>query len=112
MIAEKKQPGPLHYVACYALWIALGLALGWVLGELHSTWLRISLALEVNHWVARTVRQWLWPFLGLIWLVIVFWLEHHFRTGLHAGRLLIRALRFAGVVAGLYIVVVVIRMIT
>lgn len=112
MIAEKKQPGPLSYIACYALWIALGLALGWVLSELHSTWLGVSLALEFNVWVARAVRQLSLPILGLVWLVLIFWLEHHLRTGVRAGRLIIRAARFGAVVLGLYVLVVVIRLIT
>ncbi len=113
MLAEKKQqPGPLSYVACYALWIALGLALGWVLSELHSTWLEISLALNFNAWVARAVRQLSMPILGLIWLALIFWLEYHLRTGVRIGRLIIRAARFGSVVLGLYLLVIVIRLIT
>lgn len=112
MTTTAKQPGPLNYLACYALWIILAVAFGWALSELHSTWIRVGLALEVNHWVARTVRQWLWPFLGLIWLIVVFWLEHHLRVGVQNGRMLARAARFGAVTVALYLIVLIVRFVT
>ncbi len=95
--------------ACYALWLALILGAGWVLSQVHTLLLELSLEFRLNPWVARAMRQLSLPGLGLIWLIFIFWLEYYLRSGVHQGRFTIRAIRATGVVIGAFLLIIVIR---
>mgnify|MGYP001120842481 CR=1 FL=1 len=95
--------------ACYALWLALIVGVGWTLSQAHTLLLELSLEFRLNPWAARAIRQLSLPLLGLFWLIFIFWLEHHFRVGVHQGRFAIRAIRVTGGVIGALLVIMVIR---
>lgn len=82
-----------RYVACYAIWLALTALVGYVVLQTVGTLLEVSLALRFNPWQARAVRQLSLPILGLIWLVLMLWMESYFRTAVPKRRLIARSLR-------------------
>jgi hypothetical protein len=82
-----------RYIACYVIWASLFALIGYVLFQIVGLSLDISLALGLNPWVARAMRQLPLPVLGIIWLVAIFWLEHDLRTAVARGQLLRRTLR-------------------
>jgi hypothetical protein len=82
---------PFEYVACYAAWLAL-CALGGLIVQLWlGLMLQVSMTMHANQWVAQAMRQLSLPILGLLWLILIFWLEHYLRTGLQRGLLWRRA---------------------
>lgn len=83
-----------RYVACYAIWVALSALMGVALSQAVAALIEISLALRLNPWVGRAVRQLSLPVLGVIWLALIFWLEHDLRRGVQRGDLARRAGRF------------------
>jgi hypothetical protein len=97
-----------RYAACYLIWVALCALMGLVLTQAVAALLEISLALQLNPWVGRAVRQLSLPVLGICWLVLIFWSEHALRTSVPRGDLAKRALRFAipllGVLALLWLI--------
>ncbi len=96
-------------IACYALWLALILGMGWILSQTHTLLLEVSLELRFNPWVARAVRQLSLPVLGLFWLVFLFWLEHYLRKGVQEGRFVARALRVSGATIGAGLIIIILR---
>lgn len=71
--------------------------------------LELSLEFRVNPWVARAIRQLSLPVLGLLWLIVIFWLEHYFRAGVRQGRFAIRAMCVTSGVIGAFLLIMVIR---
>lgn len=91
-MSARPTPGSrLSLALGYVALVALCVLAGWALFELHGSLLDISLALRVNAWVARFMRQVAFPILGLAWLIFVFWLEWYLRRGWQKGRLWRRA---------------------
>ncbi|GAB4109972.1 MAG: hypothetical protein Fur005_19120 [Roseiflexaceae bacterium] len=82
-----------RYLLCYAIWIGLCVLIGFVLTEIVDLLIELSLALRLNPWQGRAVRQLSLPILGVIWLGLIFWLEHDLRTNLARNRLFERARR-------------------
>lgn len=97
-----------RYVACYAIWVALCALMGVALFQAVAALLEISLALRLNPWVGRAVRQLSLPVLGIVWLALTFWSEHALRQSVPRGSLMRRALRYAipllGVLALLWLI--------
>jgi hypothetical protein len=83
----------LRYIACYAAWIGMCALAGVIAFQVVEAVPEIGLRLRANPWVARGARQLSLPVLGLAWLVLIFWLEHHLRTGVQRGKLLRRTLQ-------------------
>lgn len=110
MIESTKLKGRMSFVACYILWFVCILWIGWVAGQAHSLLLDLSLALRLNPWAARAVRQLSLPLLGLAWLICIFWLEHYFRTGSRTNRLMARTARVAVITVGAYLTLVILRL--
>ena len=82
-----------RYLACYVIWVGLCALIGYVIFQIVNLSFDISLALGLNPWVARAMRQLPLPVLGIIWLVAIFWFEHDLRTAVAKGQLLRRTLR-------------------
>jgi hypothetical protein len=92
-VSAKPAPSRGGLVAVYLIWIALTLLGGLAVAEVHTFLQGLSVALQLNPWVARAVRQLALPILGLAWLVAIFFLEHWLRVGMRKGRLWQRAAR-------------------
>lgn len=91
-MSTRSTPGSrVSLAAGYVALVALCVLAGWALFALHGSLLDISLALQLNAWVARFLRQAAFPILGLFWLIFVFWLEWYLRRGWQQGRLWRRA---------------------
>ncbi|MGB9752318.1 hypothetical protein [Roseiflexus castenholzii] len=95
---------------CSALWLALILGAGWVLSQAHTLLLELSPELRANPWVARAIRQTSLAFLGVIWLIFIFWLEHYLRTGVQQSTFSRRVVRAAGGVIGGFLIVSILRL--
>jgi hypothetical protein len=111
-MSTKPKPSQGGMVAVYVVWIGLIALSGLAVLEFHSFIQALSLALGLNPWVARAVRQLALPILGLIWLVFIFVMEHRLRTGMQKGLLWRRAGRAAVAVAGSIVVVYAIRVLS
>jgi hypothetical protein len=82
--------------------VALGLLAGIALFELHAALQEASLAVRLNPWVARAVRQLALPVLGLIWLVFIFALEPLLRNAWRTGQLWPQAGRILAAVVAVW----------
>jgi hypothetical protein len=106
MTAQQRTLRLAEWIVCYIVWIALCALGGFVLAQIVPLLLEISLALEANQWVGRAVRQLSLPIIGLIWLVLIFWSEHHLRTAIGRGRTLwVRAGRLLAAILIVYALV-------
>jgi hypothetical protein len=95
--------------AVYGVWVALTLLAGLAVIEVHTFLQGLSMALQLNPWVARAVRQLALPILGLIWLILIFWLEYWLRTGARKGVLWRRVGRVTAAIVGVIVVAYVLR---
>ncbi len=95
MSSEVKKSQLPIYVLCYVIWIALSGLLGVIVWQLNGLLVDLSLFFEANAWVGRAVRQLSFPILGLIWLGLVFWLEHVLRSAVPRHQLIQRTLRYS-----------------
>ena len=81
------------YLACYALWLALG-ALGvWLLFALRPVIFGLAIWLRLNPWQVRALDDFSLVTFGLVWLVGILLLEHSLRQGVEKHRLWRRAAR-------------------
>jgi hypothetical protein len=105
MTSESTKPDILAYLFCYLIWIGLCCLLGVAVFQLNGLMLDISLALQLNQWGGRALRQLSFPVLGIVWLVAMFWLEHYLRTGVQRQRLWQRTARIGAIVLVLFAVI-------
>jgi hypothetical protein len=108
-MSAKPAPSRGGLAAVYAAWVALTLVAGLAVAEVHTFLQGLSVALELNPWVARAVRQLALPILGVIWLIFIFWLEYWLRTSLRKGLLWHRVARVAATLVGIIVVAYVLR---
>ena len=75
------------YLVCYALW-AVTLALGMLdVVALRAGVERVYVSLGLDKWGLATASHSATIVLGLLWLVLVYWVEHAYRSGAKSGRL-------------------------
>ncbi len=110
-MSGRASPRRGEVIAVYAVWVGLILLSGITLLEVHTAVQEISLALQLNPWVARAVRQLALPVLGLIWLVFIFVTEHRLRTGLPRGTHWRRAVRAAASMLAIFVAAYALRLI-
>lgn len=104
------------YIAVYAVWVAFFVAGFWLIPQVRILLLDLAGLTPANRWILSAIDRYATLLLGLIWLVIVLYVEHYLRTAVEAGRLGRRILRvvlwFVGfalaIFAGQYVVEVVI----
>src|SRR5689334_15434583 len=109
MSTQRQLSGPVGFVAVYALWLVLCVFVGWLCVQINGMLIDISIALRLNQWVGRAVRQLSLPFLGVFWLVFIFWVEHYLRTGLTKNLLWPRTARIVIALAILSAVILGVR---
>ena len=109
MSTQWQLSGPIGFVAVYAIWLVLCVFVGWLCVQINGMLIDISIALRFNQWVGRAVRQLSLPFLGVFWLVFIFWTEHYLRTGMTKGLLWQRTIRIIIALAILAVIVLSVR---
>ncbi len=82
MNTQRQLSGPVGFVAVYAIWLVLCVFVGWLCLQIPDMLLDIILRLGFNQWIARAIHQISLAFLGIFWLIFIFWTEHYLRTGL------------------------------
>ncbi|MDZ4720370.1 MAG: hypothetical protein SH847_18095 [Roseiflexaceae bacterium] len=110
MTSQSAKPAILAYTLCYLIWIALCCLFGIAVFQLNGLMLDISLALRLNQWGGRALRQLSFPVLGVVWLIAIFWLEHYLRTAVQLRRLWQRTIRVGAMTIGLFAIIYLIHL--
>lgn len=105
MSSQSRATVIVNYVLCYVVWIALCALSGIAVAQLNGLMLDVSLALRLNQWGARALRQLSLPVLGIAWLIAIFWLEHYLRTSVEKQVLWPRAARATAIMVGVLVLI-------
>ena len=95
LISGLYRPRALHYLVCYAIWIALSLFAFWVGWQFRNNLMDLLAVIRPHPFVIAAVDKFGLVVLAILAIGFVIAVEHYFRTGLEKRKFWPRAIKIA-----------------